>query len=415
MHKGKRVFTPIFALALALLLLLTACGAPAPAATPVPSGPAATATPKPAASSSPTPASTPTPAAPEPAAQVSTVLDQYYANDMFMIEMLINDDVIVSEQASSLMLTTPEQHAAIVVSIIPGIQNLAAAGELTKSVVASTYEGAAAGEVEDGFLFGARAKLIEYVVADDEAPFMGIHAASIVNQSCYFMNAMFYEGISEAEGKLMIDVFSSINVLTPIDVDQAAQTATYVSQYEEELKTEAVKPSKSTKSQSVDYWTYLPYDFYSWWGDPGDYYDGFPSDYFEPDYDYYSDPGDYWSWGWDDDSWGFYDEYDSYYDWDTYQEYEDYYDDADGGGGYGDDYAEYYDWALEANDYDWSEDDYDDYEVYSDPGDGYDEWSDPGDYYDDGYEVYSDPGDGYDEWSDPGDYYDDGYGDYSDW
>ncbi len=89
---------------------------------------------------------------------------------------------------------------SIVISIIPGIQNLAAAGELTKSVVASTYEGAATGEIEDGFLFGARAKLIEYVVADDEAPFMGIHAASIVNQSCYFMNAMFYEGIMHGLG-----------------------------------------------------------------------------------------------------------------------------------------------------------------------------------------------------------------------
>ncbi len=89
------------------------CVSPTPAETPVPSRPAATAAPKPSVSPSPTPANTPAPETPVPEQAVSTVLDQYYANDMFMAEMLINDDVIISEQASSLMFTTPEQHAAI--------------------------------------------------------------------------------------------------------------------------------------------------------------------------------------------------------------------------------------------------------------------------------------------------------------
>ncbi len=328
---------------------------------------------------------------------VSTILDQYYANDKFMIEMLVNDDIIIEEQDSSLMFSTPEQHVGIVISIIPGIQNLSAAGELAKNTVTSALEGVTTGEIEDATLFGARAKLIEYAVDNDEEPFRGIQAAAIINQSCYFMNFMIYDDTSEAESKLMVDMFSGMNVLTPESVDQNTQTAVYTSKYETELKTEAVKPAKNTKTKTVTEWVYLPYEFYSWWGYSSDYYDGFPSYYFQPDWDYYSDPGDYWSWGWGDDyDWGFYDSYGDFYDWDTYQEYQDYYDDWDGGGGYGDDYAEYYDWALEP-DY------YDGYDPYSDPGDYYDDgYSDPGDYYDDGYDEWYDEG----AWND-NEYYED--------
>lgn len=317
------------------------------------------------------------------AKSVSTVLDQYYANDKFMIEMLVNEDVIITENDGNLVFTTKEDHAGIVISMIPGVQNLTAAGELCKSAVLNAFPGAQTGEVEDAYLFAARAKLLEYAVPDEDNPFMGIEATAIVNQSCYFMNSMFYEGISEAEGKLIVDMFSTINVLRPTNVDSGTQKAEYRSAYAEQLKTQQVKPAKQTKVQSVEEWIYLPYYYYSWYSDPGDSFDAW---YYEPDWDYYSDSGDYWSWGWDDnEDWGFYDEYGDYYAWDTYQEYQDYYDDWDGGGGYGDDYAEYYDWALESNDYEWS-----------DPGDGNDEWSDPGDYYDDGYDE------GYDEgaWSD---------------
>lgn len=320
------------------------------------------------------------------AESVSTVLDQYYANDKFMIEMLVNDDIIITENEGNLIFTTTEDHAGMVISMIPGVQNLAAAGDLCTSAVLSAFPEAQIGQLEDAYLFNARAKMLEYVVTHEEGPFMGIEATAIVNQSCYFMNTMFYEGISEAEGKLIVDMFSTINVLQPTNVDSMTQKAEYTSLYADQLKSQQVKPAKQTKVQSVEEWYYLPYYYYSWYGDPGDYFDPW---YYEPDWDYYSDSGDYWSWGWDDsDTWGFYDSYGEFYDWDTYQDYQDYYDDWDGGGGYGDDYAEYYDWALEPNDYDWS---------------------DSGDYYDDGYDVYSDPGDGYDEWSDPGDSYDEYY------
>lgn len=320
------------------------------------------------------------------AESVSTVLDKYYANDNFMIEMLVNEDVIITESNGNLTFTTTEDHAGIIVSMIPGVQNLTAAGELCNSAILDAFPGAQTGEVEDAYLFGARAKLLEYSVSQEDNSFMGIEATSIVNQSCYFMNAIFYEGISEAEGKLIVDMFSTMNVLQPTNVDSGAQKAEYTSMYAEQLKTQQIKPSKQTNVQSAEQWEYLPYYYYSWYGDPKDSFDAW---YYEPDWDYYENSSDYWSWGWDNsENWGFYDEYNDFYAWDTYQEYQDYYMDWDGGGGYGDDYAEYYDWSYESNDY---------------------EFGDPGDYYDDGYDTYSDPGDGDDEWSDSGDYYEEEY------
>ncbi|MDD3415892.1 MAG: hypothetical protein PHY47_18115 [Lachnospiraceae bacterium] len=338
--------------------------------------------------------------APSTTESVSTVLDKYYANDKFMIEMLVNEDVIIKENDGNITFTTAEDHAGIVISMIPGVQNLTAAGELCNSTVLNAFPGAQTGEMEDAYLFGARAKFLEYSVSQEDCSFMGIEATAIINQSCYFMNTVFYEGISKDEGKLIVDMFKTMNVLQPTNVDSGAQKAEYTSIYAEQLKTQQIKPSKQTKVQSAEQLEYLPYYYYSWYGDPGDSFDAW---YYEPDWDYYKDSSDYWSWGWDNsENWSFYDEYDDFYAWDTYQEYQDY---------YGDDYAEYYDWSYESNDYEFSDsgDYYDDgYDTYSDPGDGDDEWSDPGDYYDDGYDTYSDPGDGDDEWSDSGDYYDEG-------
>ncbi len=374
------VLRSALALLLAMMLVLTACGQ-AEAAVTSETTPEVTAVPTPKPTPKPKPKPKPTA---EPVGALSTVLDQYYANDMFMIEMLVNEDIIITEQEASLIFMTPQEHAAIVLCIIPGVQNLSLVGDLAKSMVTGAFETAQVGEIEDAFLFGARAKMVEYQVADSDPPLTGIQATGIVNQSCYMMNAMFYDGITAEEGRLMIDMFSSINVLVPQNVDQQAQTASYVSKYEQELSSSAVKPAKSTKAQTVTEWVYLPYDYYSWWGDYGDTSGGYAQSYYEPDWNYYSDPGDYWSWGWDaDEDWGFYDDYGDYYDYDTYWEYQDYYDDWDGGGGYGSDYAEYYDWALESNDAGWEEDYY------------YEDYSDPGDYYYDDYDYYSDPGDYY--------------------
>jgi hypothetical protein len=285
----------------------------------------------------------------------STVVDQYYANENFMIEMLVNKDCDIEENGYNLMITTADGHAAVIVSLIPGIQNLLAAGEMAIETVMNGIPGAKLSAVSDGNLFGARAKLSNYEVADENGTItlMGIEAAAIVNQSCYFLNVMMEPGMYEAEGDLIINVFSSMNVLRPAEVDQTAKEAVYTSHYQQQLDAKAVAPSAKSQSKPVSTWSALPYYYYSWLGDPGDY-GYYPSWYYEPDWDYYSDPGDYWDWGWDDSrDWWFYDEYSEYYDYEYYQGYDDY----------------WYD---------------------------YDPYSDPGDYYSDGY----------------GDYIEDGYGDY---
>ena len=287
-------------------------------------------------------------------------LDQYYVNENFMIEMLVNENCVIQEDGQTLAITTSDCHAALVLSIIPGIQNLSAAGELSLSTVQKIFPGATISGMTDGNLFGVRSKIHNYETADDNGnvTLIGLEAAAIVNQSCYFLNVMMETEMTPTEGELIVGVFTSMNVLSPQQVDQNLAEAAYTSHYQEQLDTKVVKPAKQSTQKPVKQWRSLPYDFYSWYGDPGDY-GVYPDWYFEPDWNYYSDPGDYWDWGWDDENdWWFYDEYDYYYDYDSYSEYDDYWE-------------------------------------------GYDPWSDPGDYYDDSYD------DSYDDYYD--DYYDDGY------
>ena len=360
------------ALFLALLLvtsLLAGCGDSASSQPQASSRPPASQE-KPASQSQ--AASSASESAPEPPGDsIAATVDQYYANDNFMIEMLLSDSCVVEENGSNLMISTSEGHAAVILSLIPGIQNLSAAAALATQTIQNGIPGSALGEVMDGNLFGARAKLVSYEVADGSGniTLMGLEAAAIVNQSCYFLNMMMEPGMSDAEGELISTVFGSMNVLRPAQVNQNTKKAVYTSHYQQLLDSQTVRRSSQIKSQPVSEWSSLPYDYYSWLGDSGDYGD-YPAWYYEPDWDYYSDPGDYWDWGWDDsEDWAFYDEYADYYSYDYYQGYDDYWDD-------------------------------------------YDPWSDPGDT-----EAYGYWDDDYDPWSDPGDteaygYEDDGYGDY---
>jgi len=286
------------------------------------------------------------------ALDVSSELDQLYVNEEFMLEMLINDDCIVTQDGSLLGIESAAGNALMTISLFPGIQNLSAAGEVARYLVANSFEDVTISELSDGNLFGARAKTLTYDAGTGEDSMSGVEGAAVVNQSLYVLNVIFMEAVTDNEGDLMLNLMDSINIVRPAQVDSEAKTAVYETHYPE------AQPAPQSRN-TVTEWEYLPYYYYSWW-DSADGYGDYPEWYFEPDWDYYSDPGDYWDWGWDDDSdWWFYDEYGDYYDYDYYQDYDDY-------------------WGS------------------------YDPWSDPGDYYDsdyydsDSYGSYYDSSDGYD-------------------
>lgn len=327
----------------------------------------------------------------EKAETLSTEVDELYQSQQLMLELLVNKDCIIDDSGDVLIISTPDELAYVSVAFAPGIQNLGATASLIPTVLQDSY-GAAPTEVMDGYLFGARAKHCNYTIGNKgESQIQGIFAASVINQSLYMMDVAFAEGCTDEDAELILNVFTSMNVLTPVSVNADAKTAAYQSKYPDVQPAEAAKKSY----RPVTEWAYLPYYYYDWDTD----YDwtAYDSYFYEPDWDYYSD-ADWWSWGWDEENdWSFYDEYYAYYDESYYDDYSAYYDEG---------YYSYYDDYYEG-DYSGYDSYYDDYDVYSDPGDGDDAWSDPGDTYDDGYDVYSDPGDGYDEWSDPGD-----YGDY---
>jgi len=334
----------------------------------------------------------------ETAGSVSEVADQYYLNDKLMIEMLINNDVTVKDAADGFVIGTKTGKTSMSVNFRPGIQNLNAAGDMLRDAVKQAHPKAQLEEMQDSSLFGVRAKSCRFAFAADKEgeTFKGTAAAAIVNQSFYNLILIIDPQASQNEIQLMNKVMASINILRPAAVDEGSKTAKYESQYQEKIQKKEVKPAPKSSKKQVSEWDMLPYAYYSWWSDPGDYYD-YPSWYFEPDWDYYGDYDYYWDWGWDSDDWWFYDEYGDYYDWDYYQDFDDYW------------YNYEYDW-----------DDYDYYDWWDDDGwwDDYDPWSDPGDYYDeyDYYDYYDDYDfDVYD--SDPGDYYDyyDSYDYYDDW
>ncbi|WP_099467960.1 hypothetical protein [Konateibacter massiliensis] len=318
------------------------------------------------------------------AVQVSTEVSELYQSQTLMLEMLVNETCVIEDTGDMLTIATPDGMAYISVGFVPGIQNLGATASLLPALLQESYN-ATVGEVSDGSLFGARAKRCNYSVAqEDGSQVEGVFAAAVVNQSLYMMDAAFLTGCTDEDAELIINIFSSMNVLMPTSVNTETKTATYESKYPN------AAPSKAAQTTYVPVteWVYLPYYYYGW---DLDYdYTIYDASFYEPDWNYYSD-GNWWSWAWDDNGdWGFYDEYGDWYSEDYYSYYADYYDGYDPYSDPGD-YYDYY---------------YDDYDYYSDPGDTYDDYdyySDPGDTYDD-YDYYSDPGDTYD--------YDDSYIDY---
>ena len=319
----------------------------------------------------------------EPAAEtasISTEVAELYQSQKLMLEMLVNENCVIEDTGDSISVSSPDGMAYVGVSFVPGIQNLGETATLIPQILEANN--AVSEEIMDGVLFGARAKHCVYSMEDEEGnPVQGIFATAIINSSLYMMDVAFAPECTDEDASLIVNVFSSMNVLTPTSVDAQAKTAVYQTKYPD------AAPAKAAEKTYVPVveWVYPPYYYYSWYSDYD--YPMYDSAFYEPDWDYYLDGG-WWSWDWDDeDYWGFYDEYG---DW------------------YSEDYYDYYDY-------------YYDYDPYSDPGDyydyyyDYDPYSDPGDYYD--YDPYSDPGDyyDYDSYSDPGDYYDDydySYDDY---
>lgn len=302
------------------------------------------------------------------AAVVDTEVNLLYTNPDFMLEMLVNDDCEIEENGANIAVMSSAGNAVLILSLFPGIQNLTAGCNLALVALTNTFPNVKVSEFSQGMLFGALSKSCTYTAEQEWGIVAGMQAAAIINQSCYVLTVMFDPNVSDEEGLLITNVFNNINVVRPEQVDQASQTAVYTSAHPE------AKPSKKSKAASVTEWDYLPYYYYSWWGDPGDYGD-YPAWYFEPDWDYYSDPGDYWDWGWDEDNdWWFYDEYADYYDYDYYQGYDDYWE-------------TYYEYEDEyAYDEDYGYFDADDYFDAGDQGD-------PGDYYSEDYDDYG----GYDD------------------
>ena len=319
---------------------------------------------------------------------VSPDLNEIYTNENYMLEMLINKDCLVVEDDGILtiydLINGDIGNIRIQLTFIPGVQNLSAVTDLLVDTTSQTYENSIVDEVTEGSILGAKANIFSYAVpiGDDDA-MGGISGVSIINQSAYFLEAMFTSDASDTEHNLLLNLIRSMNILQPVMVDEATKTATYESKYTTE------KAASGTQTQTVSSWNHLPYYYYAWYGDldRGDLFDEL---YYQPDYDYYSSYDYYWDWGWDDsDYWYFYDDYYDYYDYDAYS----YYDDYDY---YDYDWSEYYNEYSDPGDYYYEDDyDYDDYDYY----DYYD--YDDYDYYDyDDYDYYDYDDYDYDGWDD---------------
>lgn len=270
----------------------------------------------------------------EPAAEtasISTEVAELFQSQKLMLEMLVNENCVIEDTGDSISVSSPDGMAYVGVSFVPGIQNLGETATLIPQILEANN--AVSEEIMDEVLFGARAKHCVYSMEDEEGnPVQGIFATAIINSSLYMMDVAFAPECTDEDASLIVNVFSSMNVLTPTSVDAQAKTAVYQTKYPD------AAPAKAAEKTYVPVveWVYPPYYYYSWYSDYD--YPMYDSAFYEPDWDYYLDGG-WWSWDWDDEGyWGFYDEYGDWYS-------EDYYD---------------------YNDY------YYDYDPYSDPGDYYD-------------------------------------------
>lgn len=279
----------------------------------------------------------------ESGTDVAVIIDTKFVSKDYMLTTLTNSDCTITEDETGLNFYT--ENSAINVSITPGIQNLASISTYMQASVPSFFADGQAGEISDGYLFGYRAKLIDFTCTIDGVPCEGMLALSIVNQSLYMMSILVNEQTTPQELELMQATISNMVILSPTSVDSATQQATYTDPY-----ADYTNYYSDDDYYDISTWYYLPYEYYAWcqldyatWTDPT---------LFEPDWDYYSDENTYWTWGWDGESyWAFYDEYSNYYDEYYYEEQTDYYEDYD------------------PDNYDvWYEVDFNDYINYGDQG-----------------------------------------------
>lgn len=284
-------------------------------------------------------ASTSTEAAPEksdsgdqkPVGQeVNTIVDGKFVSKSYMLTTLTNTDVQISETKEMLSLCTPSENAMAFVNIFPGLQNFEVTAQYIHDNVPTFFQNGVAMDVVDGYLFGARAKLIPYTCTFGDIPLQGIYAVTIVNQTMYTLTYLYSVNASESEIALMNSIVTSMQILKPQVVDQTTKKAAYVDPYPEvtvNYYPQIYFPDLYESYDDYEYydisaWDYLPYDCYDWCDID---YSAYDESFFTPDYDYYEDETQYWDWGWDEEeSWEFYEEYEEVYTYESYDEYEDY-------------------------------------------------------------------------------------------
>jgi len=262
--------------------------------------------------------------------EVNPDVDGKYVSKSYMLTTLTNADVKISETKDMLSLSTPSENAMAFVNIFPGLQNYEVAANYIHDNVSNFFENGVPSDVVDGYLFGARAKLIPFTCTFGEVPLQAIYAVTIVNQTMYTLTYLYSENASESEIQLMNNVVSSIQILKPQAVDQTSKKAAYVDPYQDvkvyyypEIYFPDIYDSYDDYFYyDISAWDYLPYDCYDWSIID---YSAYDESFFMPDYDYYEDESEYWAWGWDEEQdWEFYDEYETNYSYESYDEYEDY-------------------------------------------------------------------------------------------
>jgi len=253
------------------------------------------------------------------AAAVAVNADVKFVSKDYMLTTLTTSDTNITEDETGLNFFT--DNSVINISITPGIQNLTSISTYMQASIPSFFTDGQAGEVSDGYLFGYRAKLIDFTCTVDGTPCEGMMALSIINQSLYMMSLIINEKTTPEEFALMQATLSNMVILSPTSVDSTTHQATYTDPY-----ANYTNYYSEDDYYDISAWYYLPYEYYAWY--QLDYSTWTDTTLFEPDWDYYSDENTYWTWGWDSkNDWVFYDDYNEYYNEAYYEAQTDYYED----------------------------------------------------------------------------------------
>jgi len=250
------------------------------------------------------------------AADVSPVVDALYISQPLMLEMLINEDCAIDADGSTLTISSSpnnrEGAMALSITVIPGIQNLAAAADLLRDEIPQEFSVDKMYDTREGELMGAQARFFGFVLEDETK---GVAGAVIANQSLYLLLGLCAPEATTNEALLLDNLIASMSVIQPQRVDQQARTATYASKY----KGYRLSPGYAGEDLNISSWSALPYGYYTSGSEPtAEQWSA--SELYEPDQNYYEDGGSFWSWAWDEAcDWLFYDEYgDDCYGYDAY-------------------------------------------------------------------------------------------------